>query len=161
MQPTQTVPQTPSVHVHFPNLVPQPQISIIPAQSSSGPASEHALTTVQVPTNSSSPRLQPVIDLTDETDHPGTTIYPTIGELLNELHETMPSLGFIRYEEQLLSTRFGYVHQIVDTPATRESFDQLEIPVGVRQEIFERAARMTRRAEKSKRIMKTEENPLT
>ena len=107
----------------------------------------------------SSPRPRPIIDLTNDTDHPSTMIYPTIGELLSELDETMPSLGLPRYEERLLDAGFGYVQQITDTLDIRESFDQLAIPDGIRLEIFEHAARMTRRAEKSKQIVKTEEDP--
>jgi hypothetical protein len=104
-----------------------------------------------------SPHPQPIIDLTNDHD---ATIYPTIGELLSELNDTMPGLSFPRYEERLASAGFGYVHQVLDTPDVRQTFDQLAIPVGIRQEIFEHAARMTRRAEKSKEVTKTEDTPI-
>jgi hypothetical protein len=107
------------------------------------------------------PHPQPIIDLTGDADGASNTIYPTAGELLSELDETMPNLGFTRHEERLLNAGFGYVHQVVDMPDVRQSFDQLEIPVGIRQEIFERAARMSRRAGKSKDITKTEDDPPT
>lgn len=91
----------------------------------------------------SSPRPQPIIDLTNDDDRSDTAIYPTIGELLSELDEAMPSLGFTRYEERLSNAGFNYVHQIADTPDVQQTFDQLGIPVGIRQEIFKCAARMT------------------
>ena len=71
----------------------------------------------------------------------------------------MPSLGFARYEETLLNAGFGCVDQVTDTPDVQQSFNQLTIPVGIRQEIIERAVRMTRRAGKSKQIIKTEQDP--
>jgi hypothetical protein len=102
---------------------------------------------------------QPTIDLTDDSDDVDTAIYPTVGELLGELDEAMPSLGFTHYEEGLSDAGFSRVNQITDTPDVQQSFDQLAVPVGIRQDIFERAARMVRRAEKSKQVAKTEEDP--
>lgn len=70
----------------------------------------------------------------------------------------MPGLGFARYEERLLKAGFTHVHHVTDMPDVQQKFDQLEIPVGTGQEIFERATRMIRRAGKSKQITKAEED---
>ena len=66
----------------------------------------------------------------------------------------MPSLGFAHYEERLSNAGFNYVHQIADTPDVQQTFDQLEIPVGIRREIFECAVRMTRNVRKPKTEIK-------
>ena len=101
-----------------------------------------------------SPHSQPVIDLTSGgADSPDTTVYLTIEELLRELEDAAPELGFTRYKERLSNAGFGSVHQVIDTPEVLRHFDQLAIPVDVRRQILEQAARMTRRAEKSKQIM--------
>lgn len=102
----------------------------------------------------------PMIDLTDDSDHIEAAIYPTIGELLGELDEATPGLSFARYEEELLGAGFGHVHEVVDTPNVQHIFDRLAIPVGIREEIFERAARIVRRAEKVKQVTKIEEPPV-
>ena len=107
----------------------------------------------------SSSLSQQIIDLTDDSDHGNTVTYPTIKELLGELDEAMPSSGFARYEERLSNAGFSHVHRVTDTPNVRQNFDRLEIPIEIRQEIFERATRMTRRTEKSKQTAKTEEDP--
>ena len=115
-----------------------------------------------MPADPSSPHSpNPIIDLTGDPD-PDTTTYPTIGELLRELDEDTPSLEFSRYEEGLVNVGIRHVHEVIDTLEVQQSFDQLEIPVGMRQEIFERASRMVRRAGKSKQISKTDgdHNPL-
>jgi len=104
-----------------------------------------------------SPHSQLVIDLTsNDTNQPNTTVYPTIGELLRELDNTVPGLGFTHYEEGLSNAGFSHVHQVTDIPEVHQRFDQLAIPVDVQQQILERATRMTRRAEKSKEIPKSE-----
>jgi hypothetical protein len=156
-QPPQATAQTPSIHVHFPTPVPQPHVSIVPVESSPSPGSKPATVTTPTPAEAPTSPPQPIIDLTNDHD---ATIYPTIGELLGELDEIMPSLGFPRYEERLTSAGFTHAHQVADTPGVRQTFDRLGIPVGIRQEIFEHAARMTRRAEKSKQVTKTEDTPI-
>jgi len=107
------------------------------------------------PTQSAS-TIAPVIDLTDEADDLDTA-YPTISELLAELDESMSALGFAQYEERLLAAGFGYVHQLADTPTTRAALESLQVPVGIVEEIIDRAARMTRRAAKSKHVIKNED----
>lgn len=84
-------------------------------------------------------------------------IYPTISELLTELDESMPALGVTRYEGQLLTAGFAYVHQLMDTPAVRATLSNLEIPIGIMEEIIERAGRMTRRAAKKPVTVKSED----
>ena len=81
-----------------------------------------------------------------------------IKELLGELDESVPGLGFVCYEESLLNVGFSCVHQVTDTLDIQQSFDQLVIPATLRQEIFEHTARMTHRVEKLKQTTKTE-NP--
>ena len=101
------------------------------------------------------PTIAPIIDLIDEAEETDIT-YPTVSELLAELDESMPALGFAQYEDRLLATGFAYVHQLMDTPTIRTALDDLQIPVGVVEEIINRANRMVRRATKSKYIVKSE-----
>ena len=108
-------------------------------------------------TESPSRPPQAVIDLTDESDRCNTPIYPTVGELLGELDENSTNPGFARYEDRLMDAGFRHVHQVVDTSNVQQDFDRLVIPVEIRHEIFERAARMVHRAEKSKQVIKTED----
>lgn len=102
------------------------------------------------------PTPGPVIDLTGETE--SNIVYPTVSELLAELDESMPALSFTRYEEQLLAAGFRHVHQLVDSPTVRTTLADLGVPVGIVDEIIERAQRMTRRAVKSKSTIKDEDD---
>ena len=83
-------------------------------------------------------------------------VYPTTGQLLRELDEPTPGLGFIRYKERLVNAGFNYIHYVPDSPDVPQRFDQLLIPIEPGREISDRTTRMTRRAEKSKQIVKTE-----
>lgn len=129
---------------------------VIPAEPC--PVSAPANTTKSV-SSPATPQRPPetIIDLTGDRDQHETTIYPTIKELLTELDEDTANLGFSQYEERLASAGFCRVHQVIDTPDVCKNFDQLGIPAEIGREIFERAARMTRRAEKSKQLTKTED----
>lgn len=97
-----------------------------------------------------------VIDLTGEDDP--DIVYPSISELLAELDETMPALRISQYEDRLFTAGFRHVHQIIDTPAVHAMLENLGIPIGVVEEIIDRASRMTRRAAKSKSTMKCEDD---
>lgn len=136
--------------MHFPNPTTLPNVSVTTSQSSPPTVAEPTPPTT-VPAQ---PAPIPVIDLTDELNEPDP-VYPRVSELLAELDESMPALGFVQYEGQLLAAGFGYVHQLVDTPIVRAVLDSL-VPVGVAEEILNRAQRMTRRAEKSKCAVKHE-----
>jgi hypothetical protein len=103
------------------------------------------------------PTTEHVIDLTSEAEEPDT-IYPTVGELLAELDESMPALGFTHYEGQLLAAGFGYVHQLVDLPGVHTTLTNLQVPIGVVDEMIKRAQRMVRRVAKSKVIVKDEDD---
>ena len=100
-----------------------------------------------------------MINLTDDSDNIDAAIYPTVRELLGESDEAMPSMAFARYKEALSDAGFACLHEVVDTSNIQHTFDQLAIPVGIRGEIFECAARMIRRAGKSKQVSKIEEDP--
>ena len=70
----------------------------------------------------------------------------------------MSTLRFPQYEERLLAAGFGYTHQIRDTPVVHSVLEGLGVPIGVMEEIIERAHRMTHRASKSKQVVKDDED---
>ena len=173
----------PSIHVHFPNPTSTPQLSITTSQPSptvtiepiittttiepvvANTISEPAITNATIKPAVTTPKpaqparttTEPVIDLTGEAEE-FDIIHPTISELLAELDESMPALGFTRYEGLLLAAGFSYVHQIVDTPTIRTTLRNLEVPIGVADEVIERAWRMMRRASKSTFVIKNEDH---
>ena len=100
---------------------------------------------------------EPVINLTNEAEDPNIA-YPTVSELLAELDELMPVLDFAHFEDQLLAARFGYIHQLVDSPSVCLTLANLQVPAGIVEEIIECTQRMTWRMVKSKPPIKDEDN---
>jgi hypothetical protein len=100
----------------------------------------------------------PIIDLTGEVEYDPDIIYPSVNELIAELDELMPVLRFPQYEDRLLTAGFRYVHLIANTPTVRAMLSNLGIPVGIVEEIVDRAGRMMRRAAKSKSPVKHEDS---
>jgi len=152
IQPAPT--HTPSIHVHFLNPTSPPQLSITTSQP---PAPTVGLDTAPVMNQPVPPSTDPIIDLTGEVEELGAT-YPTISKLLPELDKAMPALGVTRFKERLSAAGFGYVHQLMDTPVVCATLSDLEIPVGITEEIIKCTRRMTRRAAKKPAAIKNEDD---
>ena len=100
----------------------------------------------------------PIINLTGEVENDPDIIYPSVSELIAELDELVLVLRFPQYEDRFLTAGFRYIHLIANTPVVRATLSNLGIPIGIVEEIVDRAGRMMRRVAKSKSPVKNEDS---
>ena len=156
-----TNPALPTIHVH--NHLPGSSIWIDSQSNTSNnsPPAQPALPTAVKRHNStpsqhpSHPTKQPrvVIDLTksdsDNEDLHGIC-YPTIHEMLAELHSELPLLGVIQYEHILAENGLLYINQLVGEEIGYQLHDGLGIPFGVIMQLQSHAVQLMRRTQKSR-----------
>ena len=70
--------------------------------------------------------------------------YPTMHEMLAELHSELPLLGIIQYEHQLVENGLLYVNQLVDKEVGHQLCDELSIPFGVTMQLQSCVAQLMR-----------------
>ena len=98
-------------------------------------------------------RPRTIIDLTnsssDDEDLHGLC-YPTVHEMLTELHWELPLLGITQYEQRPAENGFLYVNQLVNEDVGCQLRDELSIPFGVIVQMRSRAMWLMRRTQKSR-----------
>ena len=155
-------PALPTIHVH--NHLPgsSAQIDSRSNMSANSPPLDRSTPPTVIKRSHSTPfqhlsrptkRPRTVIDLTnsssDDEDLQGLC-YPTIHEMLTELHWEFPLLGITQYEQQLTENGLLYVNQLVDKDVGRQLCDELGIPFGVIAQLQSRATRLMCRTQKSR-----------